>query len=133
MRPNGLLWLELRMKGHGRLIIEEKVRHRQMRVCYERFDGDGAPVSEPEVLFYIEPGGHWIPYEIQRITAGHYVFADLDLESDELLVTHDTDQAALACFADFWAEILRAQGWVEQAQKYTGGFDDSLGRWLRSD
>ncbi len=35
----------------------------------------------------------------------------------ELLVTDPKHQAALAYFADAWAEILRAQGWLDDAGK----------------
>jgi hypothetical protein len=115
--PSGLLYLELRMKGHGVLIIEEIIKHRQMRVCYWLFDADGNRIPEPEILFYIDPYGHWIPYEIHRHTAGNHVYADLDLANGEWIVIDAKHQAALACFADFWAEILRAQGWIDHADK----------------
>jgi hypothetical protein len=117
VRPNGLLYLELRMRGHGALIIEETIKHRQLRVCYWLFDGEGNPVPEPEVLFHIDPGGRWIPYAIHRHTAGHHAYADLDLARNELLVTDPKHQAALAVFADSWADILRAQGWATDADK----------------
>lgn len=117
MRPSGLLYLELRMDGHGVLIIEEKIKHRQMRVCYWLFDDGHRPVPEPELQFYIDAGGGWIPYEIHRHTAGHYAAGDLDPVSGQLKVTDVQHQAALACFADFWAEILRAQGWLGGANK----------------
>lgn len=115
--PSGLIRLALTMKGHGVLVIEELVKQRQMRVCYLLFDAQGQPVPEPEVLFYIDHAGHWIPFSIHRITAGWYAFADLDVIKGELLVTNAKNQAALALFADFWAEILRAQGWLEGATK----------------
>ena len=112
MLPSGLIYLELWMERHGVLIIEETIKHRQMRVCYWLFDREGHRVPEPEVVFHIDAGGHWIPYEIRRHTAGHYTFADLEMGQGELIVTDAKHQAALAYFADFWAEILRAQGWV---------------------
>jgi hypothetical protein len=115
--PSGLLYLELWMKGHGTLLIEETIKHRQRRVCYWLFDGEGNPVPEPEVLVYIDADSSWIPYEIHRHTAGHHTFADLDRASGELLVTDPKNQAALAWFTDWWAEILRAQGWVGGANK----------------
>lgn len=121
VRPSGLIYLELGMKDHGTLIIEEKIKHREMRVCYFLFDGEGNPVPEPELWFYIDVSGAWIPYEINRHTAGHHVFADLEMETGKLLVTDPYNQAALAAFADFWAEILRAQGWIESAYKHVDG------------
>jgi hypothetical protein len=118
---SGLLYLELWMRGHGKLLIEEKSKHRQMRVCYLLFDAEGNPVPEPELWFYIDPYGHWLPYEIHRHTAGNHAVALLDLASGELIVIDAKQQAALACFADFWAEILRAQGWLEMAEKVSAG------------
>jgi hypothetical protein len=115
--PSGLIYLELRMERHGVLIIEETIKHRQMHVCYQLFDVRGQPVPEPELWFHIGEDGHWFPFEIRRHTAGHHVFADLEMGSGELIVTDPKHQAALACFADSWAEVLRAQGWVGGAWK----------------
>jgi hypothetical protein len=115
--PSGLIYLELRMARHGVLIIEEQIKHKLMRVCYWLFDAEGQPVPEPELVFHIDPGGRWIPYEIHRHTAGHYSCADLEMGSGELLVTDPRHQAALAVFADSWAETLRAQGWIGGASK----------------
>jgi len=117
VRPSGLIYLELRMRGHGVLIIEEQRKQQQMRVCYLLFDGEGCSVPEPELLFYIDPCGYWIPYAIQRHTAGQHACADLNVVSSEFTVTDAKQQAALALFADGWAEILRAQGWIEDASK----------------
>lgn len=118
VRPSGLLYLELRLKGHGVLVIEETIKRRQMRVCYWLFDADGHPVPEPELWFYIDHDGQWIPYEIHRHTAGHAVFADLDKGEEALMVIDAKHQAALAYFSDAWAEILRAQGWIDEADKW---------------
>jgi hypothetical protein len=115
--PSGLIYLELWMDNHGVLIIEETIKHRQMRVCYWLFDAKGHPVPEPEVIFHIDAGGQWIAYEIRRHTAGHHTFADLEMGQEELIVTDPKHQAALATFADSWAEVLRAQGWVGGAWK----------------
>jgi hypothetical protein len=55
----------------------------------------------------------WLPtLQIRRHTTGHYVCADLDMGRAELILTDAKHQAALAVFADMWAEFLRAQGWV---------------------
>lgn len=145
--PSGLICLELGMKGHGRLLVEETMLHTQMRVCYLLFTDDGAPVPEPELWFYINSNGQWIPYEMNRITIGHYVFADIDMASGELLLIDPKHQAALATFAEFWAENLRMQGWLEHAYKCSDRSSrpegatteqtqpdwDTLMRWLNED
>ena len=140
--PSGLIRLELTMPGHGVLVIEELIKQQQMRVAYLLFTVHHQPVPEPELLFYIDPAGHWIPYAINRITSGRYEFADLDIIDGQLLVTDVKNQAALALFADFWAETLRVQGWLEQAtQSHISSLLDSsyeppwpdwetLRRWL---
>lgn len=115
--PSGLIYLELSMDGHGVLVVEEKIKRRQMCVCYWLYDRQGHPVPEPELLFYLDEASHWIPYEIRRHTAGHHSFADLDLGDGELLLLDAKHQEALAAFADSWAETLRAQGWVGGADK----------------
>jgi len=118
VRPSGLLYLALQMKGHGVLVIEETSKHRQMRVCYWLFDADGNRVPEPEIWFYIDRYGRWIPYAIHRHTAGHAIFAELAKGEEELMVIDAKHQAALAYFADAWAEILRAQGWIDDADQW---------------
>lgn len=85
--PSGLIRLELTMLRHGILVIEELIKQRQMRVCYLLFAANHQPVPEPELLFSIDPAGHWIPYAIHRITSGRYEFADLDIIDGEMLVT----------------------------------------------
>jgi hypothetical protein len=118
--PSGLLYLELRRKGHGVLIIEETVKRQQMHVRYQLYDADGKPVPEPEVVFHIGPDGHWLPFAIHRISAGWHTFADLDVGNGHLIITDPKNQASLAYFADFWAEALRKQGWLKFATKHHG-------------
>jgi hypothetical protein len=115
--PSGLIYLELSMYGYGVLVIEEKIKHKQMCVCYWLYDAQGHPVPEPQILFYLGDDGHWIPYEFTRHTAGHKAFALLDTELGELIVTDANNQEALAHYTDLWAEVLRTQGWVGGAEK----------------
>lgn len=115
--PSGLLFLELWMRGYGVLQIEEVVKKRQMRVCYLLYDAEGNAVPEPNILFSIGDDGHWFPFEIERHTTGHYLFANLDRADGELTVSDVKQQAALAYFADFWADMLRIQGWVGGSEK----------------
>lgn len=115
--PSGLLLLDLWMRGYGVLHIAEVVKQRQMQVCYWLYDAEGNAVPEPCVFFFINPAGHWVPYEIERHTLGHHLFADLDTIKGELTITDARSQAALAYFADGWADVLRLQGWVGGAEK----------------
>jgi hypothetical protein len=114
---SGLIYLELSMYGYGELVIEETIKHRQMVVCYWLYDASHHPVPEPEIWFYLGEGDHWIPYAMRRHTIGHRVYAVLNEDASELTVTDEANQAALAEFADSWAEALRAQGWIGGAEK----------------
>lgn len=115
--PSGLIYLELTMDGYGVLVVEEKIKRRQMCVCYWLYDAQGHPVPEPQILFYLGEDAHWIPYEFTRHTAGHKAFALFDKERSELLVTDEANQEALAHYTDLWAEVLRTQGWIGGADK----------------
>lgn len=115
--PSGLIRLVLVMRGHGILQITELFKHRQMSVCYVLFNAEGEPVPEPEIFFYLDVQGHWIPYEFRRITAGHRAFAIFDPVSEQLIVTDVANQTELARYTDLWADVLREQGWLEHAQK----------------
>lgn len=117
--PSGLIRLVLVMRGHGILQITELFKHRQMSVCYVLFNAEGEPVPEPEIYFYLDTQGHWIPYEFRRITAGHRAFAIFDPGNEQLIVTDASNQAELARYTDLWADVLREQGWLEHAQKPT--------------
>jgi hypothetical protein len=115
--PTGLLYLELSMYGFGVLVVEEKVKHKRMEVCYLLYDAQGHPVPEPLVAFYIDEGGNWLPYEIRRHTGGHQVYEVLEDAQGAYVTTDTAAQEQLATFADAWAEVLRAQGWVGGAEK----------------
>jgi hypothetical protein len=114
---SGLIYLELSMEGYGVLAIEEKIKHRQMCVTYWLYDAQYHPVPEPQLLFYLDDGGHWIPCEIRQHLVGHQVYATVNEETAELVVTDPENQASLAEYADVWAEMLRAHGWVGGAVK----------------
>jgi hypothetical protein len=112
-----LIYLELRMESHGVLVIEETVKHKQMRVCYVLYNAHCLPVPEPEILFYLDERSYWIPYEIHCHTLGFRWVGYVDQEMGELLITDEANQAVLADLADTWAQCLRAQGWVGGAVK----------------
>jgi hypothetical protein len=117
VRPSGLIYLELRMGGWGVLVIEEKVKHKQMCVCYLLYNAQGMAVPEPEILFYLDERSYWIPYIIHCHTLGAGYVGHVDPESGELLITDEANQEALADLTDTWARCLRAQGWVGGAVK----------------
>jgi hypothetical protein len=114
---SGLLYLELTMDGYGVLVIEEKLKHRTMSVCYWLYDAQGHPVAKPSLLFHIDDSGHWLPYEIRRHTGGQHVFEVVEDAYGAFVATDPASQESLAAFADQWAEVLRGQGWIGSAEK----------------
>ncbi len=120
-KPDGCIWLELRMPGRGRLLVEELVKRQEMRVAYILFDEEATLVIEPEIRFHIGEDGHWYPYQISRVTAGRQICANLDAETGEWIASDEDEQAALADFSDAFAEILRSQQWIGKGSKrYVG-------------
>ena len=147
VKADGCIWLELSQPGKGRVLIEELVKGRQMRVAYILFDESGLPVVEPELHFHIDKDGHWLPIAISRISTGSHTFAVLDSESSEYIPTDAAKQANLANFADYFGEVLRNNGWISHSRKWVGApslgkqFSDenetpdieTLQRWLDDD
>ncbi len=126
IKVDGCIWLELSQPGKGRVLIEELVKGRQMRLAYILFDESGLPVVEPELQFQIGKDGHWVPIAISRISTGSHTFAILDSERGENIPTDAARQAELANFADYFAEVLRNNGWITHSRKWFGA--PSLGK-----
>ncbi|RIK26330.1 MAG: hypothetical protein DCC55_40055, partial [Chloroflexi bacterium] len=115
--PSGLIYLELTMGGWGVLVIEEKVKRKQMCVCYLLFNAQGMAVPEPDIRFYLDERSYWIPYVIHCHTLGSRYVGQVEPGTGELLITGEADQETLAAYADCWAKMLRAQGWIGGAKK----------------
>ena len=112
--------LVLTQPQQGYLLIEELTPEVQMRVAYLFFDRHGEPLSEPDLFFWVREG-EWIPYMMQRTTTGRQVYGDLSTLTHELTLQDEAGQMALAQYADWFAENLRAQGWMEKAYKAPDG------------
>ena len=120
VKADGCIWQELARPGKGRVLIEELVKGRQMRVAYILFNEVGLPVVEPELQFHIGEDGHWVPIAINRISTGSHTFAISDSEEGGYIATDPAKQANLAHFADYFAEVLRGNGWITHSRKWYG-------------
>ncbi|MCB0094183.1 MAG: hypothetical protein KDE50_00880 [Caldilineaceae bacterium] len=115
--------LTLTQPGQGYLLIEELTPQLQMRVAYVFFDRHGEPLYEPEMRFWVGEGP-WIAFAIQRTSTGRQTYGHLHALTGDFEVQDAVGQQALAKYADWFAQGLRAQGWVETAYKVT----DTAGR-----
>ena len=120
IKADGCFWLELSQPGKGRVLIEELVKGRLMRVAYILFDEAGLPVVEPEIQVYVDEAGHKYPIAISRISTGSHTFAVLESETGEYIVTDAGKQMSLAGFADYFAEVMRNNGWITHSRKWFG-------------
>ena len=112
--------LVLTQPQQGYLLIEELTPEVQMRVAYVFFDRNGEPLSEPDLLFCMRDG-EWIPYVLRRTTSGRQIYGELNTVTHELTLHDEEGQMALAQYANWFAQGLRAQGWVEKAYRAPDG------------
>ena len=107
--------IEWSLPGGARLVVLEFDRRLLVSVGCYRADGRGLPMADPEITFYLDEQDQWLPIELTRAGGGKTVVATVEAGCVDLL--DPAGQAALAAYADVWAQQLRAQGWVEQAGK----------------
>jgi hypothetical protein len=60
----------LTQEGGDRLLIEEDQARRQVRFSRYIAPARRRPIKDLEIVFYVSPEGHWIPYELYRDTVG---------------------------------------------------------------
>lgn len=101
----------LDLPGFDRLCIE-RIDCRRISVAhYFELNGDLAP--EPDILFWINGAGDWIPVEISQSLTGWRVYARLNDDASAIVQIRPKSQRDLAAFAELWAQNLREQGWLE--------------------
>ena len=106
--------LRLNMPHFDRLVIE-RLSPTQLSVAHY-FELNGDLCAEPDIVFFIDGDGNFIPYEIQSVVGGYQVHAELD--NGTLKITNTEKQKDLADFTNTWAENIKIQGWLEDACKH---------------
>lgn len=120
--------MQLEMAGFDRLCVERTGETRISVAHY--FESGGYLIPEPDVLFFIEQSGRWIPIEITQSMTGLQQYAQLSDDGMQFVAYNQKRQAALARFCEQWAKNLREQGWLQHGDKHalSGNYLFSLGQ-----
>lgn len=110
-KRGAILWLE--MKGFDRLRIE-RLANGCLSVAHI-FQAQGFSIPEPDVCFFIDEEGKWIPVNITQSIGGFRAYAELSEDGSTILRCNRNGQADLALFCEQWAQNLRDQRWLENA------------------
>jgi len=127
-QPRNLLVLD--MPHYMRLYIEVFAPRRIVVAHY--FEGNGDPVPDPRMVFFITDANEWAPIGIQQSIGGPSSY--VKMTDDGLgIAAYDTEgQAEIADFAVTWARNLVDQGWLEHAncvRSFTTPVAKTNSRW----
>jgi hypothetical protein len=106
--------LRLEMPGFDRLVIE-KIGENLVSVAHY-YEQNGDLIAEPDVVFFT---GHrsWEPIEITQSLGGTRRVARLDDQACAITHLNTRAQKDLGLFTEQWALNIKAQGWLEDAQR----------------
>lgn len=107
----------LNQEGGDRLIVEAEGAKSGARLSRYIALAGQVPFKDLEIVFFVSPDGHWIPYEFYRHTSGHHVWGQIDTKKRTLTITDPLHQTALRDACDIWAFRLRDQEWLQHATK----------------
>jgi hypothetical protein len=114
MQPGASLRLDL--PGYDRLCIE-CIGPRRIAVAHY-FEQSGDLVAEPEIVFWVDPQGAWVPVEITQSLTGWRRCVELSDDGATARRFQPRAQRDLAGFAEFWAQNLRQQGWLAHGIRF---------------
>lgn len=120
--------LRLEMAGFDPLRIE-RLPNGCISVAH-LFEAQGFLIPEPDVCFFVDAQGRWVPINITQSVTGYIAYAELSEDGSALVRYNRARQAGLADFCEQWAQNLRDQGWLESAIKHqlSGNHRFALGR-----
>lgn len=104
----------LDMPHFDRLVVENIGGHRISVAHY--FVQNGDLVADPEVVFLVRDD-QWYPVEMTQVLLGWRELAQC-AANGAVLGIRPQAQAAAAEFADWWADQIEAQGWLEHGALY---------------
>ena len=82
------------------------------------FESQGFLIPEPDVCFFVDAQGDWVPINITQSMTGYRVYAELSEDGSAIQIYNSQRQAGLADFCAQWAQNLRDQGWLQNAVKH---------------
>lgn len=120
--------LRLDMVGFDRLRIE-RLANGCISVAHV-FETQGFLIPEPDICFFMDAQGDWIPINITQSMTGYRSYAELSEEGTTIVRYDRTRQAGLADFCEQWAQNLRDQGWLEHGVQHqlSGNYLFALGQ-----
>lgn len=121
--------IRLDMEGFDRLCIE-RIASNAVSVAHY-FEMNGDLVAEPDIVFFIDEWGEWIPIEITQSMTGWERVAEFSEDGDKILRYQKDRQGDIASFAEDWAQNIVDQGWLEFGQRhiYNHQLLDDLPPW----
>ena len=83
------------------------------------FVTEGDMITDREVVFFT---GYeeWVPISIQHSFGGVQTVAEVDEEAQAIIRLAPKAQADVAAFCRMWARNIKAQGWLDYANKANG-------------
>ncbi|MEM7033855.1 MAG: hypothetical protein AAF629_30210 [Chloroflexota bacterium] len=109
--------LQLHLPRRNSLVIA-KLDKRCFKVArYYDHHNTGVLLADPEIIFYVDGNGKWVPIAETSIIDGHQVYVDLGLDGQPIACTDIAAQQALATFSDTWAKMFIKQGWLNYGQE----------------
>jgi putative heme degradation protein len=108
--------IRLDMEGFDRLCIERVTSNAVSVAHYFEMNGDVVP--EPDIVFFIDEWGEWIPVEITQSMTGWTRVVEFDDTGDKIMRYRADEQADIAAFAELWAQNITDQGWLTEGKKH---------------
>ncbi len=125
--------IRLDMPGFDRLCIE-RISGNAVSVAHY-FEMNGDLVAEPDIVFFIDTQGYWIPVEITQSMTGWSRVVEFSEDGTNIARFQRQRQADIAEFAEDWAQNLRDQAWLTNATRHVyehervDDADDDLPPW----
>ena len=82
------------------------------------FEMNGDLVAEPDIVFFIDEWGEWLPIEITQSMTGWTRVVEFNEEGDKIMRYRPDEQADIAAFAETWAQNIVDQGWLTEGVKH---------------
>lgn len=108
--------IRLDLPGFDRLCIE--VISPQAVSVAHYFEMNGDLVPEPDIVFFVDEWGEWLPIEITQSMTGWKRVVEFNETGDKIMRYQSDEQADIAAFAEMWAQNITDQGWLTEGKKH---------------
>lgn len=108
--------IRLNLPGFDRLCIERIASNAVSVAHYFEMNGDLVP--EPDIVFFVDEWGEWLPIEITQSMTGWTRVVEFNEDGDKIMRYRPDEQADIASFAETWAQNLIDQGWLTEGERH---------------